>query len=61
MENRPYRVLYDYGCYECMKFANGRDGDMQFATADEALKWAMDQGYSEQFKIVKLVEFKEAE
>nr|WP_319775974.1 hypothetical protein [uncultured Sphaerochaeta sp.] len=59
MENKPYRVLYDYGSYEGMKFANDKDGDMQFATAEEALKWTMEQGYTAHYKIVKVVEFKE--
>lgn len=50
-----YRVIYDYGI----------DGwhfvDMEFFTGMDALKYAMAQGRSEPFEIVKMVKFAEVE
>lgn len=48
-----YRVIYD----------SGWDGwqweEQEFQTAEEALSWAMKEGRSSWFRVVKLVEFKE--
>ena len=50
----PYRILWDYGSYEGMKF-----DDKQFATAHEALESAMKDGRTP-FTIVMVVQFVES-
>jgi len=50
-----YKVIFDYGS-EGWSFA---DGD--FSSAEDALDWAMASGYTADFKVVKVIRFKEAE
>lgn len=50
-----YRVIYDYG------WDGWQWEEQEFQTAEEALSWAMKEGRSSLFRVVKLVEFKEVQ
>lgn len=50
-----YRVIYDYG------WDGWQWEEQEFQTAEEALSWAMKEGRSSLFRVVKFVEFKEVQ
>ena len=50
-----YRVIYDYGI-DGWRFA-----DRSFVTGFDALRFAMSEGRSEPFEIVKMIKFAEVE
>ena len=52
MKESKYRILWDYGGYEGMKFH-----EKDFDTVDEAVKEASSQSYSARWLIVRVVEW----
>ena len=50
MKDQKYRILFDYGTYEGMKFYD----EQEFETVDEAVKFAVGLRYSTLFLIVKV-------
>lgn len=48
-----YRILWDYGTYEGMKFEDG-----ELATVDEAVKKALELAYTVPFFIVKVIDWR---
>lgn len=51
-----YKILWDYGVHEGMKF-----DDKEFETVDAAVKWALSLNYSVQFLIVNVIAWKAIE
>ena len=47
-----YKILFDYGAYEGMKFQ-----DEEFETVAEAVKHAMDLRYATPFLIVQVIDW----
>ena len=50
MNDNKYKILFDYGAYEGMKFYDEKD----FDTVDEAVKFAVGLNYATRFIIVKV-------
>ena len=50
MSDDKYKILFDYGGYEGMKFYDEKD----FDSVDEAVKYAVGLRYSTPFLIVKV-------
>lgn len=45
-----YKILFDYGAYEGMRFYD----EKEFETVDEAIKFAVGLGYATRFIIVQV-------
>lgn len=56
MRESKYKILWDYGAYEGMKF-----DDKEFDSVNEAVKEASSRGYSTNWLIVRVVEWEAKE
>ncbi len=50
MKKEQYKILFDYGSYEGMKFYD----EKEFETVDEAIRFAVGLNYSTPFLVVKV-------
>lgn len=56
MNESKYKILWDYGGYEGLKFH-----DVEFDSIDAAVKMATEQSYSTRWLIVKIIEWEAKE